>query len=274
MRPLLLIAFAGCVTSSPEPSTQPGRTVPTPQPRGPTVRDDPSPQAPGPRANSEPTRPRAPAPEASDEVVLYVSRWCSYCDAVRKQLSERGVPHVERDIFDERWRAEYVEHMRTLGHRPPAVPLLVYRDLLVLGLDNIAVVSIANYRDGSWAKREQEHPGATTPPSTYLPIHEPGGAPLPEPPDTPVVLYGNKYCDWCPAARKFLRDKHVRFVEHDVDRSPGREELEALMASFHLRGPSVPCFEAYGRNLMGLDTEGIEAILEWRRTVKGAAGRH
>lgn len=198
--------------------------------------------------------------------VVYVSQWCFHCTSVTEQLRELGVPFVERDIFDARYRAEYTEKMRSIGRRPPAVPLVELHDRLVLGLDNTSLRMLVSVkRAGKVAVPEQEHPGATTPPTPRKLAHTPGGQPLPEPPDTTAILYVSRWCDHCPAARAFLRSRSIPFVERDIAKPQAKDQLEELHNTFHESGQSVPSFEVLGRRMIGFDDDAIDTTLAWRR---------
>lgn len=217
------------------------------------------------RPTKTPTTPAV----ADGTAILYVSQWCFHCDTVRDQLRELGVPFVERDIFDTRYRAEYTEKMRSIGRRPPSVPLVDVHDRLVLGLDNLSLSMLtAASRAGRSPLPEQEHAGATTPPTPRKHAHPPGGQALPEPSDPPAILYGSKYCDHCPAARKFLHSRGIRFTERDIAQSQAAEQLEELHLTFHLRGQTVPSFEVLGRKMIGFDDDAIDSTIAWRRAVK------
>ncbi len=51
-------------------------------------------------------------------------------------------------------------------------------------------------------------------------------------PVTKVVLYGASWCSHCKRVRKLLKDNHIPFTEHDIEKSiSARTEYDALGAS-------------------------------------------
>ena len=65
-----------------------------------------------------------------NEVVIYTTSWCPYCSALRKCLSESGVPFVEKDV--EKSVLAGLEHL-TLLHR--GVPDTLIGSEVVQGLN-------------------------------------------------------------------------------------------------------------------------------------------
>lgn len=264
--------LSACVVSS--PSTSPPRTH---EPAPAAVVAPPAVAKPRPvtnvrRTSAAETRPRRPATAAVPEgtAIVYVSQWCMHCTPVTEQLRELGIPFVERDIFDTRYRAEYAEKMRSIGRRPPSVPLVEFHDRLVLGLDNTSLSILSNaVRSGRSPLPEQEHAGATTPPTPRKHAHRAGGPALPEPPDSTAILYVSRTCDHCPAARAFLRNRGIPFVERDIKQPQAADQLEALHLVFHESGQTVPSFEVLGRSMIGFDDDAIDATLAWRRATSG-----
>ena len=215
------------------------------------------------------SRARRTAAVPEGTAIVYVSPWCMHCDAVTEQLRDLEVPFIERNVFDDRFRAEYAAKMRSIGRRPPAVPLVELHDRLILGLDNISISSLVHaHRAGNTDPRPQEHPGATTPPTPRKRVHEPGAEVLREPVDAPAILYvSSDYCPHCGPARAFLRARDIAFVERDIVNPKAADQLMDLHLTFHQRGSTVPSLEVHGRGLIGFDDDGIDAILAWRRIV-------
>lgn len=224
------------------------------------------------RVHAHSTAPGSLGPIAHPTAVIYVSPWCGHsgetfrnpCQMAMDQLREADVSFETRDIFDERWRAEYVAKMERLGRRPPAVPLTDIEGVLVLGSHNGIERVAASLRRGETPTVDDE-PGYTKPSAPKKPVYRPG-TPWVEPPEAPATVYGGKGCVHCPATKKFLKKRNVKAVEVDTKDPKVWEEHQAHMARFGFRGPSVPCVLLYGRFLIGFDDQAIEALVHWRRT--------
>ena len=173
------------------------------------------------------------------------------------------MPFVERDIFDARYRKEYVEKMQRLGRRPPAVPLVDIGGQLVLGARGALGRAIGNALKGA-GPRVHHVVGSTKPPSPIRPVYDPGETWV-EPLDRPAVLYGGDSCPHCPAARKFLRKHGVKFTERNQSRRKYGAEVKAHAKRFGSGGGTAPSIYMFGRFLDGLDYESIEALVHWRR---------
>lgn len=72
-----------------------------------------------------------------------------------------------------------------------------------------------------------------------------------------VTLYATADCPRCEQARQWLRELNVRFVEVDV-----RHDPRALHRTMVFSGtPALPAIDIDGRVVVGLDREGLEALL-------------
>ena len=210
--------------------------------------------------------------------IVYVSPWCGHvyrnppgaepyrnaCQQVMHDLREAGVPFETRDVFDERWREEYVAKMESIGRRPPAVPLTDIEGVLVLG-SHTSLHSVATALRKGEKPSVAEKPGYTHPPSPHKPVYKPGTTWV-EPPESPAVVYRGKSCPHCPAAKTFLAKHGVESFERHTDDTDVRDELQAHMARFGRSGGTSPSIELHGRFMEGFDDQAIEAIVRWRAT--------
>jgi len=209
--------------------------------------------------------------KSTPTAVVYVSAHCgdsgktfrNVCQQAIDSLRERGVAVVERDIFDARYRDEYVQKMRTLGRRPPAVPLVDVEGQLALGAHGALNGAITRALAGA-APRVHHEVGLTKPPSPKRPVLEPGERWV-EPLDGRAVLYGANACPHCPAARKFLNKQGVEFQERNQSKPKYAAEVKAHAKRFGSGGGAAPSMYIFGRFLQGLDFASIEALVHWRR---------
>jgi len=71
-----------------------------------------------------------------------------------------------------------------------------------------------------------------------------------------VVLFTGASCPWCAAARKYLREKHIRFHEVDAAKDPrAQKELERRK----IRG--VPVLLIKSTAIVGFDKPKIDRLL-------------
>jgi glutaredoxin len=188
-----------------------------------------------------------------------------HCERVREQLQEEGIPFVKRDIFDARYTGAYVAKMSELGYRPPAVPVVDMKGTLVVGLDNITISSTWRALEAGREPDRPHIPGATTPPTPRDAAYEPGTSFI-EPPDAPAILYMSDWCPHCPAARKFLRSRHIKWVEKNVNKPAVEGELAAHMLTLWINdGRTVPSMFLFGRILRGFDKDAVDAMIAWRK---------
>lgn len=80
--------------------------------------------------------------------------------------------------------------------------------------------------------------------------------PIPNVGTADVVLYATSWCGYCEKTRKFLRERGVPFVEHDIERSPeARRQYEAL------NGRGVPLLVIKGQVVRGYSPQAIRSAL-------------
>ncbi len=204
-------------------------------------------------ANDEPLR-----------AILYESKWCPHCKATIEQLRKNGVRFVRRDIFDKRYSKEYVQKMRSLGQRPPSVPLVDLQGHLILGLDNTSIGWAARMLRKGKELKPQGRPGATSPPSPLKPAYPKGGQ-FTEPSTQRAIIYGSPWCDWCGPTRRFLKRKGLKFVQKNSHEPAVGKEVKAHLATFGRAGPTVPVIKLFDRIIIGFDKDSIHALLKWRR---------
>ena len=72
-----------------------------------------------------------------------------------------------------------------------------------------------------------------------------------------VPVYSTPTCGHCQAAKRFLRDRHVRFREIDVSKDARAEAEIARKTGRH----SVPVIDVNGRLFVGFDPRRLAAAL-------------
>lgn len=222
---------------------------------------------------SPPTQADPPKTIKNPTAIVYVSPWCGHsgktfrnpCQRVMDELGDNNVAFEVRDIFDERWRDEYVAKMESIGRRPPSVPLTDMEGHLVLGSDNHLGSVASDLRKGVEPELDEE-PGYTTPPSPKKPLYAPGEKWV-EPDATTAIVYGSKWCPHCRPTRKFLKKHKIKSIEADTADPKVYAEHQAHMKRFGRSGPSAPCIYVFGRFLIGFDDQAIEGLVRWRNTL-------
>jgi glutaredoxin 3 len=72
-----------------------------------------------------------------------------------------------------------------------------------------------------------------------------------------VTVYSTPACGYCRAAKRFLRDRHVRFREIDVSRDTRAKDEIARKTGRR----SVPVIDVNGRLFVGFDPRRLAAAL-------------
>ena len=77
-----------------------------------------------------------------------------------------------------------------------------------------------------------------------------------------VIIYGASWCGPCHQAAAYLKQKGVRFVEHDIEQdSSAAREMRAKLAKAGVRGGSIPVLDVRGRILVGFDARAVDSAL-------------
>lgn len=77
-----------------------------------------------------------------------------------------------------------------------------------------------------------------------------------------VIIYGAEWCGACHEAAKWLTQKHVKFVEKDIEKDSGAErEMRAKLAKAGLSGGSIPVIDVGGKIMVGFSPPKIQAAL-------------
>ncbi|WP_181919383.1 glutaredoxin family protein [Alkalilimnicola ehrlichii] len=78
-----------------------------------------------------------------DDVVLYSTQWCGYCDQTRRFLDSQGVPYTEYDIEHNAYGRQRYDQLN-----PTGVPLLEVRGAIVRGHNPQAIAqALSSSRD-------------------------------------------------------------------------------------------------------------------------------
>ena len=87
--------------------------------------------------------------------------------------------------------------------------------------------------------------------------------PTPEPASASVVVYGASWCGVCKTTEAFLREKHVPFVEKDIEKDPAAnaEMLQKAQAK-GLSPRGVPVIDFRGEILLGFDQARLEGLID------------
>lgn len=77
-----------------------------------------------------------------------------------------------------------------------------------------------------------------------------------------VIIYGASWCGPCHQAAAYLKQKGVRFVEHDIERdSSAAREMQSKLVKAGMRGGSIPVLDVRGRILVGFDARAVDQAL-------------
>jgi len=88
-------------------------------------------------------------------------------------------------------------------------------------------------------------------------------APDAQAPPTEVLIYGADWCGACKQAARYLKQKGIKFLEKDVDRSPTiQAELQAKLRRAGMPATSsIPVIDIEGHLLVGFNAAAIDAAL-------------
>ena len=74
-----------------------------------------------------------------------------------------------------------------------------------------------------------------------------------------VIVYGTSWCGACKAARSHLRERHIPFVEKDIEKDQGAaQELARKAKKAGLKLGGVPVIDVLGQLMMGYDPGAID----------------
>lgn len=74
-----------------------------------------------------------------------------------------------------------------------------------------------------------------------------------------VIVYGTAWCGACKAARSHLRERHIPFVEKDIEQDPAAaQELARKAKRAGLKLGGVPVVDVRGQLMMGYDASSID----------------
>lgn len=76
-----------------------------------------------------------------------------------------------------------------------------------------------------------------------------------------VIVYSTPTCPWCNAAKRYLRERQIRFYDVDVSRDPAA--AREMVRKSGQQG--VPVLDIDGRIVVGFDRARIDALLGLRR---------
>ena len=78
-----------------------------------------------------------------------------------------------------------------------------------------------------------------------------------------VVIYRTAWCGACKAAAGFLRQKHIAFVEKDVEKDPSAAaELQRKASAKGVTPRGVPVIDFRGELLLGFDQQRLSQLIE------------
>jgi len=78
-----------------------------------------------------------------------------------------------------------------------------------------------------------------------------------------VIVYGASWCGACHQAAAYLRQRHVAFVEKDIERDPGAaQEMAAKAQRAGVPTGSIPILDVRGTILRGFSPPAIESALQ------------
>jgi glutaredoxin len=98
-------------------------------------------------------------------------------------------------------------------------------------------------------------PGATNAPPPASGNTRPGEKPV-------VTIYGTSWCGACRAAREYMTEHKIPFLDKDIERDPAAAaELAEKAAKMGIPTDRVPVLDVRGRLLLGFDRARVEALL-------------
>ena len=98
-------------------------------------------------------------------------------------------------------------------------------------------------------------PAATNPTPPVSGNTRPGEKPV-------VTIYGTSWCGACRAAREYMTEHKIPFVDKDIERDPAAaRELAEKAAKMGIPTDRVPVLDVRGRLLLGFDKARVEALL-------------
>ena len=104
--------------------------------------------------------------------------------------------------------------------------------------------------------QNRSQPGATAAGS------QPASAPAASGAAGKVVLYATSWCPACRAAREYLREKRIPFVEKDIEKDSGAaDELLQKARAQGISASGVPVLEVKGTLMQGFDPERLMQLL-------------
>jgi glutaredoxin len=81
--------------------------------------------------------------------------------------------------------------------------------------------------------------------------------------DSGVVIYKASWCGVCRSAASYLRQRHVSFVEKDVEKDPGASDEMMRKASAKGLSPhGVPVIDFRGEIMLGFDQARLEGLID------------
>ena len=78
----------------------------------------------------------SPSRNPPQQVIVYSTAWCPYCQALRVHLAESGVPYIERDVVNS-WDG-WIGSASLVGRRV-RVPIVLVGHTVIQGYDRQAV---------------------------------------------------------------------------------------------------------------------------------------
>jgi glutaredoxin len=77
-----------------------------------------------------------------------------------------------------------------------------------------------------------------------------------------VVIYKAAWCGVCKAAAGFLKQKHVPFVEKDIEKDPAAAaEMRRKASAKGLHPTGVPVIDYHGELLLGFDQQRLSQLI-------------
>lgn len=77
-----------------------------------------------------------------------------------------------------------------------------------------------------------------------------------------VVVYGASWCGACQKTRAYLKQKHVPFVDKDIDNdSSAAREMRSKLGKAGIEGSGIPVIDVGGKLMVGFDPGAIDRAL-------------
>ncbi|MBX3188163.1 MAG: NrdH-redoxin [Labilithrix sp.] len=176
-------------------------------------------------------------------------------------IDDKGEFHVEDTVASVPDGARDMVRVVDPNKEPPGADRTFVVDLRAQPPYPVRLVARSEFEDVAVARRKQHGSVlAAAPPASAAAS---GAAAEGDRP--PVIIYGASWCGPCHQAAAHLKQRGVRFVEHDIEQdSAAAREMQAKLVKAGRRGGSIPVLDVRGTILVGFDAAAVDRALQSR----------